>query len=68
LPIFDDYFSGCACACSLDIAAKIKNMREPPLVFKGVWFDIIIIIIILAAFRKIQDYVIKEEWFEDLKY
>jgi hypothetical protein len=35
-----DYFNGCACARSLGIAAQIKIMGEPPLVFTGLWFGI----------------------------
>jgi hypothetical protein len=35
-----DYFNGCARACSLGIAAQIKIMGEPPLVFIGLWFGI----------------------------
>jgi hypothetical protein len=35
-----DYFNGCARARSLGIAAQIKIMGEPPLVFTGVWFGI----------------------------
>jgi hypothetical protein len=36
-----DYFNGCAHAYSLDIAAQIKIMGEPSLVFSGQWFDFI---------------------------
>jgi hypothetical protein len=35
-----DYFNGCARARSLGIAAQIKIMGEPPLVFTGLWFGI----------------------------
>jgi hypothetical protein len=35
-----DYFNGCARARSLGITAQIKIMREPPLVFTGLWFGI----------------------------
>jgi hypothetical protein len=35
-----DYFNGCARACSLGIAAQIKIMEEPPLIFTGLWFGI----------------------------
>jgi hypothetical protein len=41
-PMWIDYFNGCARACSLGIAAKIKIMEEPLLVFTGLWFDIYI--------------------------
>jgi hypothetical protein len=34
------YLNGCTRACSLDIAAQIKIMREIPLVFSGLWFGI----------------------------
>jgi hypothetical protein len=40
LPIWIDYFNGCARARSLDIAAQIKIMGEPSLVFTGLWFGI----------------------------
>jgi hypothetical protein len=36
-----DYFNRCARACSLDIAAQIKIMGEPMLVFSGQWFELI---------------------------
>jgi hypothetical protein len=35
-----DYFNGCPRAHSLGIAAQIKIMEEPSLVFTGLWFDI----------------------------
>jgi hypothetical protein len=35
-----DYFNDCARARSLDIAAQIKIMGEPPLVFTDLWFGI----------------------------
>jgi hypothetical protein len=35
-----DYFNGCARARSLGIAAQIKIMGEPSLVFSGLWFGI----------------------------
>jgi hypothetical protein len=40
LPMVIDYFNGCARARSLGIAAQIKNMGEPSLVFSGLWFGI----------------------------
>jgi hypothetical protein len=40
LPIWIDYFNGCACARSLGIAAQTKIMGEPPLVFTCLWFGI----------------------------
>jgi hypothetical protein len=36
-----DYFNGCACAHSLGIAAQIKIMGEPSLIFTGLWFGFI---------------------------
>jgi hypothetical protein len=33
-----DYFNGCVRARSLGIAAQIKIMGEPSLVFTGLWF------------------------------
>jgi hypothetical protein len=38
LPMWIDYFNGCVCARSLCIAAQIKIMGEPPLIFTGLWF------------------------------
>jgi hypothetical protein len=35
-----DYFNGYARARSLGIAAQIKIMGEPSLVFSGLWFGI----------------------------
>jgi hypothetical protein len=35
-----DYFNGCALARSLGIAAQIKKMGGPLLVFAGLWFHI----------------------------
>jgi hypothetical protein len=40
LPIWIDYFNGYARALSLGIAARIKIMGEPSLVFTGLWFGI----------------------------
>jgi hypothetical protein len=40
LPIWIEYSNGCARARSLDIAAQIKIIGEPPLVFTSLWFDI----------------------------
>jgi hypothetical protein len=44
---------------ALALRFKLKKKRK-----KGLWFDIIIF---WLAFRKIQDYVIEEEEFEDLE-
>jgi hypothetical protein len=38
--MFIDYFNGCTRAHSLNIAAPIKIMGEPLLVFTGLWFGI----------------------------
>jgi len=57
-----DYFNGCARARSLGIAAQIKIMGEPPLVFSGLWFSFIRL--------PSEDYKIvswKKEEFEDLE-
>jgi hypothetical protein len=40
LPMVIDYRHGCARARSLGITALIKIMREPSLVFSGLWFGI----------------------------
>jgi hypothetical protein len=39
LPMLIDYFNGCARARSLCIAAQIKIMGEPSLIFTGLWFS-----------------------------
>jgi hypothetical protein len=41
LPMLIDYFNGYARAHSLGIAAQIKIMGEPSLVFTGLWFGFI---------------------------
>jgi hypothetical protein len=41
LPMLIDYFNSCARARSLGIAAQIKIMGEPSLVFIGLWFGFI---------------------------
>jgi hypothetical protein len=46
-----DHFNDCAHARGLGIAAQIKIIGEPSLVFTGLWFGI----------RKIQDCVMEEE-------
>jgi hypothetical protein len=51
-----DYVNGCACAHSLGIAAQIKIIGEPSLVFTRLWFDFSSV-----AFINIQDCVIEEE-------
>jgi hypothetical protein len=38
LPMLIDYFNGCVRAHSLGIAAEIKIMGEPSLVYSGLWF------------------------------
>jgi hypothetical protein len=40
LPIWIDYFNGCVRARSFGIAAQIKIMRKPLLVFIALWFSI----------------------------
>jgi hypothetical protein len=35
LPMLDDYYNGCARACSFGTVIKIKIMEEPSLVFTG---------------------------------
>jgi hypothetical protein len=40
LPMVIDYVNGCARARGLDIAAQIKIMEEPLLVFLDLWFGI----------------------------
>jgi hypothetical protein len=40
MPMLIEYFNGCACASSLGIAAQIKIIEEPLLVFIGLYFGI----------------------------
>jgi hypothetical protein len=44
-----DHFNGCVRARSLGIAAQIKNMGAPLLVFAGIWYDICAIIFWLPS-------------------
>jgi hypothetical protein len=44
-----DSFNGCVHARSLGIAAQIKNMGAPLLVFAGIWYDICAIIFWLPS-------------------
>jgi hypothetical protein len=48
-PMLVDCFNGCVRARSLGIAAQIKNMGAPLLVFAGIWHDICIIIFWLPS-------------------
>jgi hypothetical protein len=48
-PILVDYFNGYVRARSLGIAAQIKNMGAPLLVFLGIWYDICAIIFWLPS-------------------
>jgi hypothetical protein len=41
LPMLIDYFNGCTRARSLGIAAQIKIIKKPSLVFIGLWFGFI---------------------------
>jgi hypothetical protein len=62
LPMLIDYFNGCARACSLGIAALIKIMGEPSLVFTGLWFGFIRL---SSEKHKIMSW--KKKEFEDLE-
>jgi hypothetical protein len=44
-----DYFNGCVHARNLGIAAQIKNMGAPLLIFAGIWYDICVIIFWLSS-------------------
>jgi hypothetical protein len=57
-----DYFNGCARACSLGIAALIKIMGEPSLVFSGQWFGFI-----RLSSKKYKIMSWKKKKFEDLE-
>jgi hypothetical protein len=63
LPMWIDYFNGCARARSLDIAAQIKIMEEPLLVFTCLWFGIYLGL--PSEKYKIMSW--KKKQFEDLK-
>jgi hypothetical protein len=63
LPMWIDYFNGCARALSLGIAAQIKIMGEPSLVFTGLWFGIYVGL--PSEKYKIVSW--KKKEFEDLK-
>jgi hypothetical protein len=58
-----DYFNGYTRACSLGIAAQIKTLGEPLLVFSGLWFDIYLQL--PPEKYKIMSW--KKKKFEDLK-
>jgi hypothetical protein len=59
-----DYFNDCARARSLGIAAQIKIMGEPPLIFTGLWFGIYFGL--TSEKYKIVSW--KKKEFEDLEY
>jgi hypothetical protein len=63
LPMWIDYFNGCTRARSLGIAAQIKFMGEPPLVFTCLWFGIYLGL--PSEKYKIMSW--KKKEFEDLK-
>jgi hypothetical protein len=63
LPMLIDYFNGCARARSLSIAAQIKIMGEPSLVFIGLWFGSIRL---PSEKYKIMSW--KKKEFKDLEY
>jgi hypothetical protein len=62
LSILINYFNGCARARSLSIAAQIKIMEEPSLIFIGLWFSFI-----RLPSRKYKIMSWKKKEFEDLK-
>jgi hypothetical protein len=49
LPILINYFNGSARAPSFDIAAEIKIMGEPPLVFIGLQFGIYLLLLLVCT-------------------
>jgi hypothetical protein len=63
LPMVTHYFNGCTLACSLDIAVQIKIMKEPSLVFLGLWF----VIYLRLPPEKYMIVSWKKKEFEDLK-
>jgi hypothetical protein len=58
-----DYFNGCARTRSLGIAAQIKIMGEPSLVFSGHWFNFLF----GCLLKNVRLYHGKRKYFEDLK-
>jgi hypothetical protein len=62
LPMLLDYFNGYAHVRSLGIAAQIKIMGEPSLVFTGLWFDFI-----RLPSEKYKIMLWKKKEFEDLE-
>jgi hypothetical protein len=62
LPMMIDYFNGCARARSLGIAAQIKIMGEPSLIFTGLWFGFI-----WLPSEKYKIMLWKKKEFEDLE-
>ena len=58
-----DYFNGCARARSLGIAAQIKIIGEPLLVFTGLWFGFYV----RLPSEKYKIVSWKKEKFEDLE-
>jgi hypothetical protein len=62
LPMLIDYFNGCARAHNLGIAAQIKTMGEPSLVFTSLWFGSIQV---PSGKYKIMSW--KKKEFEDLQ-
>jgi hypothetical protein len=58
LPMVIDYFNGYTCVCIFGIAAEIKIMEEPSLVFPCWWFGFIRLPLVIY---KSQDCVIEEK-------
>ena len=63
LPMLVDYFNGCVRSRSLGIAAQIKIMGEPSLVFTGLWFGFYV----RLPSEKYKIVSWKKEKFEDLE-
>jgi hypothetical protein len=58
-----DYFNDCARACRIGIAAQIKIIEKPLLVFSGLWFGIYL----RLSLEKYKIVSWKNKEFEDLK-
>jgi hypothetical protein len=63
LPMVIDYFNGCTRVRSLGIAAQIKIMGKPSLVFSYIWFDIYL----RLPLEKYKIVLWKKKEFEDLE-
>jgi hypothetical protein len=52
-PMLVDYFNGCVRTRSLSIAAQIKNIETPLLIFACIWYDIYVIILLYHGRKRV---------------